>query len=202
MSDPVNAQRNSSGGSAVEAMAAKEARLNRMAAEQYGYMYRVAFRILRNQQEAEEALHNAWVNLCRAARLPEIADERAYVAQATRREAIELLKRGRRFPVAEEGAELRIEDVRSSPEQSAEAVFLLRKIHALPPKELIVVRLWYREGLSFVEIAELLALPESTVRRRFMRARANLKPMFVATPLGSPARAAGPEVAAGERSTR
>jgi RNA polymerase sigma factor (sigma-70 family) len=174
----------------------REAALNRIATEHYGLMYRVAYRILRSPQDAEEALHNAWLNLCRTARLPQMRDERAYLAQAVRREAILLWKKHRRFPAAEEGAEMTVPDTRSSPEQAASGVEVQTRIDTLPAKERAVVTLWYREGLSLVEIAEALHLPEGTVRRRFMQAKANLKPMFEAR------QPAGLEVAAGEGSAR
>lgn len=156
----------------------REAALNRMAGEHYALMYRVAYRIVRNPADAEEALHNAWLNLCRAAALPEMRDEGAYLAQTVRREAIALLKKHRRFPTADDGAELTVADGRRSPEQTASAKEMFALITALPVKERAVVTLWYREGLSLVEIAEVLRIPEGTVRRQFMQAKAVLRPMF------------------------
>ena len=156
----------------------REAVLNRMAAEHYALMYRVAYRILRRPQEAEEALHNAWLNLCRARQLPDMRDERNYLSQSVRREAIALWKKYRRFPEADAGAEFALPDARSSPEQAASGAQVQRRLEMLPEKERAVVTLWYREGLSLVEIADVLQVPQGTVRRRFMQAKALLRPMF------------------------
>ena len=78
---------------ARQQLAEREAALNRIASQHYSLMYRVAYRILRNPQDAEEALHNAWLNLCRAERLPQMDNEAAYLAQAVRREAILVFKK-------------------------------------------------------------------------------------------------------------
>ena len=48
-------------------------------------------------------------------------------------------------------------------------------MNLLPPKYRAVIYLYYYEGYSQKEIAEMLAVPEETVRTRLFRARGKLK---------------------------
>jgi len=52
---------------------------------------------------------------------------------------------------------------------------LLEAVLALPKKYRVAVYLYYYEGYSTAEMAELLSLPEATVRTHLARARAKLK---------------------------
>ena len=52
---------------------------------------------------------------------------------------------------------------------------LLEAVLALPKKYRVVIYLYYYEGYSTGEMAELLSLPEATVRTHLARARAKLK---------------------------
>ena len=52
---------------------------------------------------------------------------------------------------------------------------LLEAVMALPKKYRVAIYLYYYEGYSTAEMAELLSLPEATVRTHLARARAKLK---------------------------
>ena len=52
---------------------------------------------------------------------------------------------------------------------------LLEAVLALPKNYRVVIYLYYYEGYSTAEMAELLSLPEATVRTHLARARAKLK---------------------------
>lgn len=52
---------------------------------------------------------------------------------------------------------------------------LLEAVLALPKKYRVAVYLYYYEGYSTAEMAELLSLPEATVRTHLARARAKLR---------------------------
>lgn len=52
---------------------------------------------------------------------------------------------------------------------------LLEAVLALPKKYRVAIYLYYYEGYSTAEMAELLSLPEATVRTHLARARAKLR---------------------------
>jgi RNA polymerase sigma-70 factor, ECF subfamily len=80
----------------------------------------------------------------------------------------------------EEGSLLRnIVDADPTPEEELEyqelSRSLQRAIQGLPPKVRTIVNLRYREGLSFIEISQLLGIPENTAKTHFHRARPLLR---------------------------
>ena len=80
----------------------------------------------------------------------------------------------------EEGSLLRnIVDADPTPEEELEYQELSRSLQQailkLPPKVRTVVNLRYREGLSFIEISQLLGIPENTAKTHFHRARPLLR---------------------------
>ena len=66
------------------------------------------------------------------------------------------------------GADARLEAQR-------DAVALERALATLPPKTRLVVVLRYQEGMSYEEMAEVLSVPEKTVKSRLFTARQQLK---------------------------
>lgn len=77
----------------------------------------------------------------------------------------------------ENSAELAVGD--ATPDQSIEEAELksrvLQAIDALPEKEQAVTRLYYLYGYSQKEIARLLSIPVTTVKKRLQYARGNLR---------------------------
>ncbi len=55
---------------------------------------------------------------------------------------------------------------------------LLEAVMKLPPKYRVAIYLYYYEGYATAEIAELLSVPEATVRTHLARGRAKLKMML------------------------
>ena len=63
----------------------------------------------------------------------------------------------------------------ASPEERQE----LEELMALPPKERLVLHLFYYEGYSTAEIAKLTGEPEGTIRSRMSRARSKLRTLLM-----------------------
>lgn len=64
-------------------------------------------------------------------------------------------------------------------EQRLLHIRLREAIHDLPVHERIVTRLYYLDGYSQQEVAELLELPLTTVKKRLQRARENLREILL-----------------------
>ncbi len=128
---------------------------------------------------AQEAFLSAWQHL---KRLQNPASFLPWLRQITRNLARDHLRANRHRPLNGEGAEIAIElaaDPSPSPMQQLvedereHAAFEL--ISALPEESREVLLLFYREGQSSQQVAILLGLSDSTVRKRLSRARQSLR---------------------------
>jgi RNA polymerase sigma-70 factor, ECF subfamily len=141
------------------------------------FAFRVAYAALRNVEDAEDAVQEAFLKIYRAGAWRGITDERAFLARVAWRAALDKRPRRRSEELPEE-----MPDRGLSPEQvvcatDAQAM-LHRMIDALPEKLRQPLALSAVEDLDSAAIAKILATPESTVRGRIMQARELLKRKF------------------------
>ncbi len=145
-------------------------------------MFRVAFSLLRNAQDAEDAVQEAFLKLYRGEAWRRMDNEKAFLARTVWRVALDRLPKGREQPLDETAGEFVSGE--DSPEtsavRSAQAARLRSMIDALPEELRQVLLLSAIEELNSREIAELIGIPEGTVRTRMMRAREELKRRFEA----------------------
>ena len=145
------------------------------------FLYRVAFGLLKNQQDAEDAVQETFLKLYRGEAWRAMEDERAFLARVVWRAALDRLK-ARPVGMAEDGAELRVMDSRATPERAAaetdERELLRELIEALPVELREPLLLSAIEEMSSREVGLVMGIPEGTVRTRLMRARAELKAAF------------------------
>ena len=71
--------------------------------------------------------------------------------------------------------EVSLEEAAQQPSPPGEESELLEELRRLPPKDKEILVLYYYEGYSTAETAELLGLPPNTVSTRLARARARLR---------------------------
>ncbi|AEU38967.1 RNA polymerase, sigma-24 subunit, ECF subfamily [Granulicella mallensis MP5ACTX8] len=159
----------------------REAAFARIVAEHARFLYRVAYSLLRHPQDAEDAVQDALLKLYRGESWRGMEDERAFLARVVWRSALDRV-RMRSVGVEDEDAELRLQDVRPSPESAAaesdEHALLHELIEDLPLELREPLLLTAMEELSSKEVGLMLGLPEGTVRTRLMRARAALREQF------------------------
>jgi RNA polymerase sigma-70 factor (ECF subfamily) len=151
-------------------------------------VYRIAYSVLRNHHDAEDATQETFVRLLRYKRkLEGIQDHKAWIAKIAWRVAIE---RGKRQPVISmseievRAAASHMVSQLSSAEENALgnelSALLATLISALPEPLRDALRLSSVEGLSPAEIAQVLGSSESYVRSRIFRARQILKEKLAA----------------------
>jgi RNA polymerase sigma-70 factor, ECF subfamily len=145
------------------------------------FVFRVAYAILRNSHDAEDAVQETFLKLYRNQAWKKIDDERAFLARAAWRIALDRLKSDR-LPKAQPAyAEPEREPLSPSPTPEQEAiaanqhVAIHRMIDALPEELRQPLALSAVDELNSREIAAILGVPEGTVRTRLMRARQMLK---------------------------
>jgi RNA polymerase sigma-70 factor (ECF subfamily) len=147
--------------------------------EQYApTLYRVAFSVLRNAADAEDAVQEAFLRVLRHRdTLDEVRDERVWLIRIVWNIVLDRKRRAKTRPETDDIAELTrvLPATELSAEDRAAALQhhaqVLSLVDTLPPKEREVLVLSAFEELSSVEIAAILGTTESSVRSRLFRAR-------------------------------
>ncbi len=147
--------------------------------EQYATtLYRVAFSVLRNASDAEDAVQEAFLRVLRHRdTLEEIRDQRVWLIRIVWNIVLDRKRRAKTRPETDDVSELaRVLPASGlSAEQRASAAqhhaHVLACVDQLPAKEREVLMLSAFEELTSVEIATVLGVTESSVRSRLFRAR-------------------------------
>jgi RNA polymerase sigma-70 factor, ECF subfamily len=157
-------------------------RFEELVGRQARFMFQVAFGLLRNRQDAEDAVQEAFLKLYRGEAWLRMENEKGFLARTVWRVALDHLPKaaGRMVDVAE----MQLTASGESPEQSAvggdERGVLKRLIDGLPEELRQPLVLSSVEEMTSREVAEALGIPEGTVRTRVMRARTELRRRFLA----------------------
>jgi len=143
-----------------------------------GTLYRVAYSVLRNTADAEDAVQETYLRVLRHRdSLGEIRDPRVWLVRIVWNVVLDRKRRAKTRPETDDIADLaRLLPASglSAEERVASAQHherVLRAVEKLPAKEQRVLILSAFEELSSVEIAQVLGTTESTIRSRLFRAR-------------------------------
>jgi RNA polymerase sigma-70 factor (ECF subfamily) len=169
----------------------RDQQFGEMVGRQARFMFQVAFGLLRNRQDAEDAVQEAFLKLYRGEAWLRMENERGFLARTVWRVALDHLPRvaERMLDVSEMelaagGGAGRANRASGSPEQSAvdkdERALLRRLIDGLPEELRQPLVLSSVEEMTSREVAEAMGIPEGTVRTRVMRARTELRRRFLA----------------------
>ena len=163
----------------------RDERFEEMVGRQSRFMFQVAFGLLRNRQDAEDAVQEAFLKLYRGEAWLRIENEKGFLARTVWRVALDHLPR-----VADRMADVAEMQLTASgragasPEQCAvdedERALLKRLIDGLPEELRQPLVLSSVEEMTSREVAEAMGIPEGTVRTRVMRARTELRRRFSA----------------------
>jgi len=157
---------------------------------QHRFVFRVAFALLRNAHDAEDIAQETFLKLYRNGRWRGIRDERAFLARAAWRMALDL-RRAPNLDAADVEADA-MPSRTASPEQQAmsanSTAALHRMIDSLPEELRQPLVLAGIDEMTSREIAAVLRIPEGTVRTRLMRARKLLKDKLRHAKGGTPCR--------------
>lgn len=138
-----------------------------------GLMYRVAYQILRNEHDAEDAVHQAFLpiieNLNKISQV-DCLKTRAYVVIIVERKAIDIIRSRKRI-VDDEcddnigGYEIQM----PSEDRLSQALAMLPAQH----RELLLLR--YAQGYDTREVAKIMGMSYDAARKSIWRAKAALK---------------------------
>ena len=146
------------------------------------FMFRVAYSLLRNVQDAEDAVQEAFLKLYRGEAWRKMEDERAFLARTVWRVALDRAPKAMDRMV--DVAEMEIADGGESPEDWAaggdERALLRQMIAGLPEELRQALLLSSVEEMTSGEVAVVMGIPEGSVRTRVMRAKAELRKRYEA----------------------
>ena len=141
-------------------------------------LYRVAFSVLRNQSDAEDAVQEAFLRVLRHREtLGDIRDHRVWLIRIVWNIVLDRKRRAKTRPETGDIADVaRVMPATglTAEERAAAAqhhAHVLACVEKLPAREREVMMLSVFEELSSVEIAAVLDVTESSVRSRLFRAR-------------------------------
>jgi RNA polymerase sigma-70 factor (ECF subfamily) len=157
---------------------AEDAAISTLVDQYAGALYRVAYSVLRNSTDAEDAVQEAFLRVLRHRdTLDEVRDQRVWLIRIVWNIVLDRKRRAKTRPETDDVSELA--RVLPSKGLSAEELAAAAEHHAhvlacverLPAKEREVLLLSAFEELTSVEIAAVLDITESSVRSRLFRAR-------------------------------
>lgn len=133
-------------------------------------MFRIAYSILRNNHDCEDAASNAILNAYRnLPRLKNRAVFKPWLIKILKNECYAILRKNKRVAVLEEDF---------AGEQNTENINLQLAISRLTEDNRIAVILYYLEGYSIQEISSILNVPDGTTKSRLSRSRIKLKQLM------------------------
>jgi RNA polymerase sigma-70 factor, ECF subfamily len=152
----------------------RDARFSALVERQSRYVFRVAYSVLRNAHDSEDAVQETFLKMYRSGAWESIENERAFLARSAWRVAVDKLRKVRHEPLDPETAlgGASPEDAAVTADRNA---LVHRLVDALPEELRQPLALSTVEEMTSREIAEVMGIPEGTVRTRILRARQILK---------------------------
>ena len=135
-------------------------------------MFRVAMKLLRNEMDAEDAVHRAFLSILKHfSKIHEIdcPETRAYVVIITERKAIDLLRGRKRL------ADVDPEELEAAPLPPPGDGGLADAMACLPRRYREALLLCYRHGYSTAELAALWGMKRDSAQKLLWRAKKALQ---------------------------
>jgi RNA polymerase sigma-70 factor (ECF subfamily) len=144
------------------------------------FVFKVAYSILRNVEDAEDAVQETFLRAHRSRDLPNIREMKSWLARIAWRVAVNRIHqrpKADRVELTQAGFQARSQEANAEQllARQEEAALLHRLISTLPEELRHPLVLSTVEELSSVEIGKMLGIPEASVRTRLFRARQMLK---------------------------
>ena len=157
----------------------EDAKFTELVERQWRFVFRVAYAVLLNSHDAEDAVQETFLKLYRNRGWRNVENERAFLARVAWRVAVDRRPNAARASVHDTGENLATLADPQSPEPGPEETLILADdralihsmIDALPEELRVPLVLSSDDELNSRQIGRILSIPEGTVRTRLQRAR-------------------------------
>ncbi|MGF1624187.1 MAG: sigma-70 family RNA polymerase sigma factor [Alphaproteobacteria bacterium] len=151
-------------------------------------LYRFLYRMVKDSGMAEELVNEVFLDVWRGAgRFEGRSTPSSWIFSIAHNKAVSALRKRREKPLDEEEAMQIVDpaDLQDDVVQHGDMRRLMRGcLDRLSPDHRVVIELTYYQELSVREIAEIVAVPENTVKTRMFHARKRLREMLDASAAG------------------
>ena len=152
--------------------------INRIIEDNLDYLVRFAYYRLGNRNEAEDIVYDAILKFLENNRR-DIKPEsvRLYLFKTVYNLCVDRTRTGKQNLIPIESIDIE-ESPEDGPDQE-EADRINACLERLPSREAEIIRINVIDGLSFVEISNLLSIPQSTAKSRFKSGMNKLRKLFI-----------------------
>jgi len=152
---------------------------NQLVEELKDKMYRLALRVVTNEEEARDVVQESLIKIWRKReKLAEIENPAAYCMTITRNMGIDKL-RAKKMSISDIDEHYNIESKSADPERDLiakdELSIVMKVVNALPENHRTVIHLRDIEGYTYKEIAEMTGFTIEKVKVYLHRARTKLR---------------------------
>ena len=133
-------------------------------------LYRAAFSLLKNEEDAEDAVQQLFFDMLRKGNMPDPNDERTrnYLIVAVKRKALDIIGSRREYTD--------LDSIEGLPDdQKKDLSPLAEAVASLPDKSRNLLIMYYYNGYKATEIAKLTGETANTVQKRLSRIRETLR---------------------------
>ena len=152
--------------------------VNEIIEDNLDYLVRFAYYRLGNRNEAEDIVYDAILKFLENNRR-DIKPEsvRPYLFKTVYNLCVDRTRPGKQHRISIESIDIE-ESPEDGPDQE-EADRINACLERLPSREAEIIRMNVIDGLSFVEISDLLSIPQSTAKSRFKSGMDKLRKLFI-----------------------
>ncbi len=155
----------------------KEQEFEQLFHEHYGRMYRTAFLLLGDQEEAKDAVSDVFARLWNGTIQIRTSTAAAFLVVSVRNHCLNLLSARHTIPLS--GNESEDFDV---PEELTDNIYteqtMRQALQLLTPQKRAIIRLRYNEGLSYKDTAARLGISTAAVNKHIVQALRILREHF------------------------
>jgi len=153
-------------------------RFERLFKDSYPHMYRMAFSMVENVDDAKDAVHQVFTQMWQTR--PKVSEDslRGYLLAATRNQSLHTLRRRQLQRQMEE--EMQRAEVESQNEEHEELLEQLNRVieNNLTEQDRRVLSLHYDEEMTYAETATVLGISPSAVNKHITKSLAKIREHF------------------------
>ena len=142
-------------------------------------VYRTAYKVTRNRQDAEDSLENVFTKLAERGCIPDVADLKGYLYTAAVHEALKIIQSTGRQNHGDYDVELLADPITVREANDHDILHALRDaIAKLEPSDVELLSLFYDHGYTDAQIATILGKSRISVAVALNRVRARLQKLM------------------------